>query len=48
MDEFFAMLHPPGWSIWQTIGTGAVLTIGYAIGKMVIDLVMSVAARARK
>lgn len=48
MNDFLAMLHPPGWSIWQTIGTGAVLTIGYAVGKAVIDGFFTVLAKARK
>lgn len=48
MDELLAALHPPGWTIWQIIGTGAVLTIGYALGKMVMDLAANLVARARK
>lgn len=46
--DIASMLHPPGWTILQTIGTGAVLTIGYALGKLAIDVVSSVAAKARK
>lgn len=48
MDAFLAMLHPPGWSIWQTIGTGATLTIGYAAGQMTMSFVGDVISRARK
>lgn len=48
MDDVLAMLHPPGWTLWQTIGTGVSLTIGHVIGKFVIDALSNIAARARK
>lgn len=48
MDSFIAALHPPGWTIWQTIGTGATLTVGYALGQMAISFVGDVISRARK
>lgn len=48
MEEFIGMLHPPGWSIWQTIGTGATLTVGYALGKLVLDVLGNLIAKARK
>lgn len=37
MEEFLAALHPPSWTIWQTIGTGATLTLGHILGKIVIN-----------
>lgn len=45
MDELLAMLHPPGWTIWQTIGTGAMLTVGYAIGTFVVSVVRGALSR---
>lgn len=48
MDAFLEMLHPPGWTIWQTIGTGAMLTIGYAAGQMALSVAGDVISRVRK
>lgn len=48
MGDLLSILHPPGWTIWQTIGTGAMLTIGYAVGKLIMDVVGNVISRARK
>lgn len=52
MEDVLAMLHPPSWTIWQTIGTGATLTLGHILGKIVINALInlggSVAAQARK
>ncbi len=37
MNEFLSILHPPSWTILQTIGTGATLTLGHIIGKMAFN-----------
>ena len=43
--DILAMLHPPGWSIAQTIGTGAMLTIGYALGTFLVSVIRGALAR---
>lgn len=48
MDEFFNNILPPGWSVWQTLGAGAVLTFGSIIGRTLIDALAGAVSRARK
>lgn len=38
MNDLLAILHPPGWSILQTIGTGAMMTVGWAIGSFLVSV----------
>lgn len=45
MNDLLAILHPPGWTIAQTIGTGAMLTIGWAVGSFVVSALRGILAR---
>ena len=38
MEPLLNILHPPGWTILQTIGTGAMLTIGWAAGTFIVSI----------
>lgn len=48
MEPLLNNLHPPGWTILQTVGTGAALWAGTMVARFVAQLLTRAGALARE